>query len=238
MHIIGLRILKFFTMSNPKQLTFPWSKPNKSSFSEFYFDQSNLAAKDALLADDDLFLYGINQTGKSFLLQSACNYFASIEKSSLYIPVKEVKKHGPDLIDSLDQLKLICIDDVDLISSEEEWEIALFNLINNCFTSNCRIIFSSSTNPSKINFKLKDLISRIKKIDHVELMPVKTDNLPEAIKFIANLRSINLGDKEIKYLVTYSKRSMSSLLDVINNLDNLSMRLKRKITIPLIKEII
>ena len=78
-------------MSNQKQLTFPWSKPNKSSFSEFYFDQSNLAVKDALLADVDLFLYGINQTGKSFLLQSACNYFASIEKSSLYIPVKEVK---------------------------------------------------------------------------------------------------------------------------------------------------
>ena len=69
-------------------------------------------------------------------------------------------------------------------------------------------------------------------------MPVKTDNLREGIKFIGNLRSINLGDKEIKYLVTYSKRSMSSLLDVINNLDNLSMRLKRKITIPLIKEII
>jgi DnaA family protein len=69
-------------------------------------------------------------------------------------------------------------------------------------------------------------------------MPVKEDKLPEAIKFIANLRSINLGDKEIKYLLTYSNRSMSSLLDAINKLDELSMQLKRKITIPLIKEII
>ena len=109
---------------------------------------------------------------------------------------------------------------------------------NNCFSSNCRIIFCSSINPSNINFKLKDLISRLRKIDHVELMPVKEDKLPEAIKFIANLRSINLGDKEIKYLLTYSNRSMSSLLDAINKLDDLSMQLKRKITIPLIKEII
>ena len=28
-------------MNNPKQLTFPWSKPNKSSFDYFYFDKKN-----------------------------------------------------------------------------------------------------------------------------------------------------------------------------------------------------
>ena len=225
-------------MSKPQQLTFPWNKPNKSTFDEFYFEKNNLFIKEILLSEEDLFLYGVEQAGKSFLLQSVCNHFAFKEKQSLYIPIKEVKKYGSDFIDSLDQLHVICIDDVDLIASNKEWEIALFNLINNCFLSKCRLIFCSSTNPSKINFELEDLISRIKKIDHVELVPVKTDNLPEAIKFIADLRSINLGDKEIKYLITYSRRSMSDLLDIINKLDNLSMQLKRKITIPLIKEII
>ena len=225
-------------MSKPQQLTFPWNKPNKSTFDEFYFDKNNLAIKEILLSEEDLFLYGVKQTGKSFLLQSACNHLALKEKPSLYVPIKEVKQYGSGFIESLDQLNLICIDDVDLISSDQEWEIALFNLINNCFSSNCRIIFCSTINPSNINFKLKDLISRLRKIDHVELMPVKEDKLPEAIKFIANLRSINLGDKEIKYLLTYSNRSMSSLLDAINKLDDLSMQLKRKITIPLIKEII
>ena len=225
-------------MSKPQQLTFPWNKLNRSSFDEFYFEKNNLFIKEILLSEEDLFLYGVEQTGKSFLLQAACNHFALKEKQSLYIPLKEVKKYGSDFIDSLDQFHVICIDDVDLIASNKEWEIALFNLINNCFISKCRIIFCSSTNPSEINFELKDLISRIKKIDHVELVPVKTDNLPKAIKFIADLRSINLGDKEIKYLITYSRRSMSDLLDIINKLDNLSMQLKRKITIPLIKEII
>ena len=35
-------------MSKPQQLTFPWNKPNKSTFDEFYFDKNNLAIKDIL----------------------------------------------------------------------------------------------------------------------------------------------------------------------------------------------
>jgi DnaA family protein len=135
-------------------------------------------------------------------------------------------------------LDLICLDDIDLIASNQEWEFGIFNLINNCLTLDCRLIFSSSINPSSIKFDLDDLISRIRKIDHIELYSINDSSLPEAIKFVSKLRSINLGDKEINYLVTYTKRNMSDLVEIINKLDQLSMELKRKITIPLIKEII
>ena len=226
-------------MNKPKQLTFPWIKQNIASFDDFYFDPENFGLKKNLLEeDDDLFLYGIKKSGKSFLLQSVCNFYASKNKSSLYIPIAEVMKYGISFMDSLDNLDVICIDDIDLINSNKEWEIAIFNLINDCLISKCRLIFSSSLNPSSIKFDLKDLISRIKKIDHVELFPVSEDKLNDALIFICNLRSINLGKKEINYLVTYSKRNISDLINIINKLDKTSMQLKRKITIPLIKEVI
>ena len=85
---------------------------------------------------------------------------------------------------------------------------------------------------------LKDLISRIKKINHIEIFPVNTNNLPKAIKYIANSRSINLGEREIDYLITYSERSIANLVNIIKKLDDLSMELKRKISVPLIKEVI
>jgi len=226
-------------MNKPKQLTFPWIKQNIASFDDFYFDPKNFGLKKNLLEeDDDLFLYGIKKSGKSFLLQSVCNFYASKNKSSLYIPTAEVMKYGISFMDSLDNLDVICIDDIDLINSNKEWEIAIFNLINDCLISKCRLIFSSALNPSSIKFDLKDLISRIKKIDHVELFPVSEDKLNDALIFICNLRSINLGEKEINYLVTYSKRNISDLINIINKLDKTSMQLKRKITIPLIKEVI
>ena len=88
------------------------------------------------------------------------------------------------------------------------------------------------------NFELKDLMSRIKKINHIELFPVNTNNISKAIKFIANSRSINLGEREINYLITYSERSISNLINIMEKLDDLSMELKRKISVPLIKEVI
>ena len=49
---------------------------------------------------------------------------------------------------------------------------------------------------------------------------------------------VNLGDKEARYLVTYSQRNISNLVHILESLDQLSMEMKRKITIPLIKEVI
>ena len=60
----------------------------------------------------------------------------------------------------------------------------------------------------------------------------------DALKYISKLTSINLGDKEAKYLVTYSQRNISNLVHILESLDQLSMEMKRKITIPLIKEVI
>ena len=225
-------------MNKIEQLTFPWSKPNNSSFDDFYFEKNNLSILEYLKSGDDLVIYGLSKVGKSFLLQSLCNYFSKSNKSSLYLPLKELNNYKTGLLDDLEKLDLVCIDDLQLIAGDNKWETAIFNLINNCLISNCRIVFCSNINPSLISFELDDLFSRIQKINRMEVHPVKSDNLIEAVRFFADLRSINIGDKEMTYLINHSKRNMGDLVTHINQLDKLSMQLKRKITIPLIKKVI
>ena len=225
-------------MNKIEQLTFPWSKPNNSSFDDFYFEKNNLSILENLKSGDDLVIYGLSKVGKSFLLQSLCNYFSKSNKLSLYLPLKELNNYKTGLLDDLEKLDLVCIDDLHLIAGDNTWETAIFNLINNCLISNCRIVFCSNINPSLISFELDDLFSRIQKINRMEVHPVKSDNLIEAVRFFADLRSINIGDKEVTYLINHSKRNMGDLVTHINQLDKLSMQLKRKITIPLIKKVI
>ena len=225
-------------MNNPQQLIFPWIKKSVATFDHFYVDDLNFPVKDALLKEDDLFLYGIAGTGKTFLLQSLCNHYTDCEKTSLFIPLNEVKEYGAGFLDSLEELDLICIDQIDSIAGDDIWEVAIFNLINNCLSSKCRLIFCSRLNPSSINFNLKDLFSRIKRIDHIELFPVSENKLRDALRFITDLRSLEIGDSEINYLMTHSTRSITSILEIIDELDLLSLKLKRRITIPLIKEFI
>ena len=228
-------------MNKPKQLTFPWNKVNKSSLEGFYTSQENSHLL-SLLKDsdflDDLFIYGTKESGKTFLLQAMCNSYSSVSKSSLYIPLKKVMNYGIEIFDSLENIDLICVDGIEEAISKIEWEKAIFNLINKALISESRLILTSAKELKSLNFLLPDLESRIRKIQSYELYPINDKDIFDALKYISKLTSINLGDKEAKYLVTYSQRNISNLVHILESLDQLSMEMKRKITIPLIKEVI
>ena len=228
-------------MNNPKQLTFPWSKDNKSSFDSFYVSKLNKHLLSLLQNNtfkDDLLIFGTKDSGKTYLLQALCNYFSNQGKSSFYLPMKQAKELSVDILESLESMELVCIDGIESIVGNKVWEIGLFNLINRSLNSENRLIFTSSKNIDVMNFELKDLDSRLRKIQSHELYALTDDEILSALKHIANLRSIELGSKEAQYLLTYANRNVSDLVQILESLDQLSMEMKRKITIPLIKEVI
>ena len=228
-------------MSNPKQLTFPWNKENKSSFDSFYTTKLNkqllFLLKDEALKED-LLIYGAKDSGKTYLLQALCNQFNNQGKSSFFLPMRQAIELSVDILDSLENIELVCIDGIESLVGNKAWEIGLFNLINRSFNSNNRLIFTSAKNIDGMNFELKDLDSRLRKIQSHELHSLADDDILSALKHIANLRSIELGSKEAQYLLTYADRNISDLVQILESLDQLSMEMKRKITIPLIKEVI
>ena len=228
-------------MSNPKQLTFPWNKDNKSSFDSFYASKLNKHLLSLLQNNafkDDLLIFGTKDSGKTYLLQALCNHFSNQGKSSFYLPMKQAKELSVDILESLENMELVCIDGIESIVGNKVWEIGLFNLINRSLNSKNRLIFTSSKNIDVMNFELKDLDSRLRKIQSHELYALADDEILSALKHIANLRSIELGSKEAQYLLTYANRNISDLVQILESLDQLSMEMKRKITIPLIKEVI
>ena len=228
-------------MSNPKQLTFPWNKENKSSFDSFYTTKLNkqllFLLKDEALKDD-LLIYGAKDSGKTYLLQALCNQFNNQGKSSFFLPMRQAIELSVDILDSLENIELVCIDGLESLVGNKAWEIGLFNLINRSFNSNNRLIFTSAQNIDDMNFELKDLDSRLRKIQSHELHSLADDDILYALKHIANLRCIELGSKEAQYLLTYADRNISDLVKILESLDQLSMEMKRRITIPLIKEVI
>jgi DnaA family protein len=234
----GSKHLKKIIMPNPKQLTFPWERTFKSSFDGFFCDNKNtdLVNNLRLIEGDDIFIYGPSNIGKTYLLQALASFYSDLNKSSLYIPLSDIKNYDTNIIDGTHEADLVCVDSVDEIAGIMDWEVALFNLINNASLTNCRLVFSASINVGTPNFSLPDLDSRIRKLDSYEMFSVQDNNLNRALMHIAHSRSINLGEREANYLLSYTKRNLSDLVGIIERLDSLSMELKRKITIPLIKD--
>ena len=228
-------------MNSPKQLTFPWNKSFHSSFEGFYIDPKNkqlISILENISINENMYIYGLKNSGKTYLLQSLCNKYSKNDKSSLFLPLKDVIKYGVEIIDSIENMDLVCIDGLEAVSQNKEWEIGLFNLINNAQQTGCRLVFTSSSEEGAINFSLADLDSRIRKFQSHEIFPISDDHLLKALKKITNLRSISLGEKEAQYLITYTKRNIADLIIILESLDQLSMENKRRITIPLIKELL
>ena len=196
-------------------------------------------------ASEGLDIYGggvleILNDGFGFLRSPEGSYCAGPD--DIYVSPSQIRKFSLRKGDSVagkirtpkDQERYFAMVQVDTINGEEPTKTKNKILYENLtpLFPNERLLLEQGTGSNE------DLSSRIKKIESIELQPISKNKLHEALKFIIDLRSINIGEKEINYLITYSKRNISDLLKTIEKLDKLSVQLKRKITIPMIKDVI
>ena len=224
-------------MKNPRQLIFPFSIDKKSSLSKFFVPLGSESLVKALSNKDgdDIVITGKKGFGKSYLLQSMCNDHSSDSVCVSYIPLREAIKLQPELLDGLESLDLVCIDDLEKIASNKEWQVACFNLINHCSESGCRLIFSCMEGEDDF---FPDLLSRLKKMTNYKINPTPDSQLADALKFIASNLRIPIKDREINFLLNTCSRDLPKLIVSLKEIDSLSMESKRKITIPLIKELL
>jgi len=230
-------------VNNPTQLIFPFQVNQKASFASFFCSPDNIELM-SRLADlvasknaDELIINGAEGSGKSFLMQAICNELSSSGKQFAFIPMNKAINMGVEIFQNLASLDAVCIDDLQLILSREEWETALFNLINECQQSNCSLILSFGGHQSLEDItQLPDLLSRIKRMEFMKLQAVQDEFLNQALDFVSQQLDINLEKAELEFLLKHQTREFSILVDNLISLDKQAASLKRKITIPLIKE--
>ena len=232
-------------MNNPKQLIFPFQINQKASFENFFCSPDNaelIIRLNDLVANknaDELIINGAAGSGKSFLMQAICNELSASGKQFAFIPMNKAINMGVEIFQNLASLDAVCVDDLQLILSKGEWEIALFNLINECQQSNCSLILSLGGNQSLEDIaQLPDLLSRIKRMEFMKLKAVQDESLNQALDFVSQQLDINLEKAELEFLLKHQTRDFSILVDNLISLDKQAASLKRKITIPLIKEML
>ena len=230
-------------MNNPTQLIFPFQVNQKASFASFFCSPDNIELMSRLTDlvvsknADELIINGAEGSGKSFLMQAICNELSSSGKQFAFIPMNKAINMGVEIFQNLASLNAVCIDDLQLILSREEWETALFNLINECQQSNCSLILSFGGNQFLEDItQLPDLLSRIKRMEFMKLQAVQDEFLNQALDFVSQQLDINLEKAELEFLLNHQTREFSLLVENIISLDRQAASLKRKITIPFIKE--
>lgn len=185
-----------------------------------------------------LFLWGARGSGLSHLLQAACHIQSSQNKSSVYIPLQEVIGYSPNqLIESLEQQSLVCFDDLQSIVGKPHWEAAVFNLFNQLRERNHLLIVSADQGPHELPISLPDLKSRLCSGDCYQVQLLEDQDKVGALQRGAQGRGLELNDDVAQYILQRASRNLKDLFSILDLLDESSLREKRKLTIPFVKEI-
>jgi DnaA family protein len=104
-------------------------------------------------------LCGPSGCGKTHLLQATCSA-ASVTLRAGYVPLAAVATLGVGVLDGLLQLECLCLDDIDRVAGQLEWERAIFSLLRELEDAGGRLLLSAQTPPALVRWALADLGSR------------------------------------------------------------------------------
>ena len=209
-----------------------------------YIPGSNREPADALQGiarrsgHDNIYLWAGRGAGKSHLLQAACNLAALSDQACAYIPLRQLDDFTPDLFSSLEDLSLVCLDDVDELAGRDDWELALFDLFNRLKDTETPLVMSAGCSPKGSLIRLPDLKSRLSWGLCYHLQPLDDHENMAALKLRAQERGFELTDQVVEYLVKRVERDTRNLFLWLDRLDRHSLEAQRKLTVEFVREIL
>jgi len=141
------------------------------------------------------------------------------------------------VLDGMEQLALICIDNIECVAGDEPWEMAIFDLYNRILeTGRTKLLITGDRPPRQLNLKLPDLASRLDWGQIYRLQPLSDEDKLQALQLRSRLRGFELPEDVGRFLLKRLDREMRTLFITLDKLDRASISAQRKLTIPFVKE--
>jgi DnaA family protein len=185
-----------------------------------------------------LWLCGPADTGKTHLLQAAVNAADAGDFRSAYVPLKAGFELSPGVLEGMDELDLVCIDDVDSIAGVDAWEQGLFSLFENLRQRRGRLVLAAERSPVHCGFALPDLTSRFSSGATFRLTQLGDEDKLKAMQLRADWRGLVLPDDSARYLISRVGRGCSQLFSLLDQLDREALTAQKKLTIPFVKSVL
>ena len=225
------------------QLPLPIHQSDDETLENFYAENNllllNSLQKNFLQLHQQFFyLWGNKGSGKSHLLKGVCQHYLAQQRPALYVPLNKAQYFSPAVLENLEQQALVCLDDLQAVIGNAEWEVAIFDLINRVReTGRTLLIMSADQSPANLPVQLPDLASRLTWGEVYQLAPLNDKQKIDVLQKAAYQRGIELPDETANFLFKRLERDMKTLFNALEKLDQASLQAQRKLTIPFVKEI-
>ncbi len=185
-----------------------------------------------------VYLWGDKGHGKSHLLNACCHKAFNNGISSIYLDFASPIASDPQLLTGLEDIEVVALDNIDSVTGQSDWELALFNFFNQHRDRHHRLILSASRSPKLLAFTLPDLQTRINWGLSLKIQPFDDDEKIAALIYTAQQRGFGITPQTARFLLTHYGRSLTSLWSMLDKLDSASLAAKRKLTVNFLKQIL
>lgn len=182
-----------------------------------------------------LYLWGEPGTGKTHLLEAACRAAQERGHAPLYVPLADKANLTTALLEDIEQVPLVCVDDVDAIAGDATWEAALFALYEHLRAHGGMLILAARSGPVATGLKLADLATRLAAGLVYQLQPSTDAEKIAALRLRAQRRGLEMTEEVANYLLTRFPRDMHSLFALLDKLDAATLAAQRRLTIPFLR---
>lgn len=226
-------------MQVPLQFEF---QANQTFASFFTGNNAELIAQLQALAGDgseqQLFVWGEAGSGKSHLLQASCQQAKHNGKDPFYLRFDPERLPPPALLDGLEQVELVCLDDIQHIEGHGDWEQALFGFYNNHRQNNHKLLLAANCPPKYLPFSLADLKTRMAWGLTLKIQPLAEEQLIEALACKAHFLGFELSPQVGRFLLNHYVHDLPALWHLLEKIDHATLAAQRKLTIPFLKQIL
>ena len=218
------------------QLGLPISLDSKMLLDNFIANSELLNLIHQLFQDkkaSEIYVYGLTGQGKTHVLQGVVLKALANDKNAIYIDC--IDSFPEHLLDFIDQLSFISLDNVDLISKENQ-EI-FFDLYNRARQAGVVILVSGSSLPADLTV-MKDLKTRLSLAAVYKLEALNDELTMDVLNKQMNDRNLTIDSKIYEYLFKNYSRDLNTLVSAMNQLDKASLQSKKAISIPFVKTVL
>jgi len=226
-----------------QQLPLPIRLDTRATFDN-YIAGKNLQVVDCVRGlvgqspETQAFIWSRPGRGKTHLLHALSRLAGHHHQAMAYLPMEQFANTDPEILSNLDQLTLVCIDDVDKVCHQLHWAEALFHLINRCRENNCPLVFTASKSPQSMSVALPDLSSRFLWGQVFHLKPLEDADLTLFLTERSAERGLDMPAEVMHYLLNRGRRDVGELLKQMDMLDESGLARQRRITVPFAREVL
>ncbi|SMF94659.1 regulatory inactivation of DnaA Hda protein [Methylomagnum ishizawai] len=224
----------------PEQLPLPFTFNPELGFEQFHAgvnaEQVRHLQRTATGAGESLiFLWGEPGSGKTHLLNACCRTACQLQRTVSYLPLGVVRDYGPEMLEGLEHMDLVCLDDLEQIAGDAAWEEALFELFNRLRDLGRDLIATASAPPARSPIRLPDLKTRFGWGLTLRLQALRDEDKLAVLALYARSLGLDLPPQVGRFLLTHHRRDPQTLRALLERLDQASLAAQHKLTIPFVK---